>query len=62
MYFKDEFVTQQQLAQRLKISKVTVWRLIKQKKLPQMVTVGSRSKRWIREDINAYLQSLTNKN
>jgi len=62
MYFTDEFVTQQQLAQRLKISKVTVWRLIKQKKLPKMVTVGSRSKRWIREDINAYLQSLTNKN
>ena len=57
MYFKDEFVTQDQLAKKLKISKVTVWRLLKQRDLPQMITIG-RSKRWIREDINGWLQSL----
>ncbi len=59
MYFEDEFVTQDQLAKKLKISKVTVWRLLKQRDLPQMITIG-RSKRWIREDINGWLQTLKN--
>lgn len=62
MYFKDELITQAQLAAMLGLSKVTIWRMLKRGELPKMVTISSRSKRWIREDINAYLQSLTNKN
>ncbi|MFT6989629.1 MAG: excisionase family DNA binding protein [Paraglaciecola sp.] len=59
MYFKDEFVTQDQLSKKLNISKVTIWRMLKQGDLPQMVTIGARSKRFLRADINDWLQSLT---
>ena len=59
MYFKEDFVTQDQLAKKLGISKVTVWRMLNDNRLPEMVTIG-RSKRWIREDINGWLQSLKN--
>ncbi|NQZ26218.1 MAG: helix-turn-helix domain-containing protein [Colwellia sp.] len=62
MYFEDDFVTQDQLSKKLNISKVTIWRMLKQGNLPKMVTINSRSKRWIRADINDYLQSLTNTN
>ncbi|KGJ93477.1 helix-turn-helix transcriptional regulator [Thalassotalea sp. ND16A] len=52
MYFESEFITQDQLANRLGISKVTVWRMIKDGRLPKMITIGARSKRWVSADIN----------
>jgi len=58
MYFESEFLTQDQLAKRLGISKVTIWRMIKDGRLPKMITIGSRSKRWVSADINDWLQSL----
>lgn len=58
MYFESEFITQDQLAKRLGISKVTVWRMIKDGRLPKMITIGARSKRWVSADINDWLQSL----
>ncbi|MBA6390497.1 AlpA family phage regulatory protein [Colwellia sp. BRX10-3] len=58
MYFESEFLTQDQLAKRLGISKVTIWRMIKDGRLPKMITIGARSKRWVSADINDWLQSL----
>jgi excisionase family DNA binding protein len=60
MYFKDELVTQAQLAEKLSVSKQTVWRMLGKGQLPPMITIGSRSKRWHAEDINEWLQSLKN--
>jgi len=58
MYFEEEFITQDQLARKLKVSKVTIWRMINDGRLPKMITIGVRSKRWVSADINAWLQSL----
>ena len=58
MYFESEFITQDQLAKMLGISKVTIWRMIKDGRLPKMITIGARSKRWVSADINDWLQSL----
>ncbi|MFT6835419.1 MAG: excisionase family DNA binding protein [Francisellaceae bacterium] len=58
MYFEEEFITQDQLARKLKVSKVTIWRMINDGRLPKMITIGARSKRWVSADINGWLQSL----
>jgi predicted DNA-binding transcriptional regulator AlpA len=55
MFFTQEYVTQDDYAKRYQISKVTVWRMLKNGSLPKMITVGSRLKRWRRDEINSWI-------
>ncbi len=57
MYFKQLFVTQDDYAKEFQISKVTVWRMLKNGQLPKMITVGARMKRWERDEINSWISN-----
>jgi excisionase family DNA binding protein len=51
----QSFMDVNDVADYLKVSKRTVWRLIKRPEFPQPVRFGGRVNRWRAEDFIAYL-------
>lgn len=56
----NHIIRPDQLAEKLQISKPTLWRMEKRGELPPKVKISSRACGWMSEDIDAWLESRKN--
>jgi len=52
----DQLLTVKDLERKLKVSKRTIWNMLRQGRIPGPVRVGSRSTRWLASDISEWLE------
>ncbi len=56
---KEMFLTDRQIAERYSVSRATVWRWVKEKRLPAPARLGPATTRWRESDLKAFEQAAT---
>lgn len=51
----DEFLTDKQVASIFKLTRPSIWRLVKEGRIPQPVKIAANSTRWRKSDIDKFI-------